>query len=414
MYLFFPSGCNAVVVDCWGKSSASFIHAFHMVWGIGMLTSPLIARPFLHLHKNTLNHLATNNVTNSVTTTANVNATTDDTFNVTTTTNMANNVTNHVIDRVTTATNVITHGTDNLIDVPIEYPITILCVVPSILAILTFFIYIAELRQKRRPVHGYKTINTRSASDSRRPKTSSCLSAFDPRTCTGGKRGHGVLLFGIWIFYYIVFCGGESCLFRYVYSFALKRDFSVDEATYLDSGLSVAFTIGRGMSAVLSIFFLPITVLFISTFGVGVSGIAFYILGDFYHSVVWFSVISLGLFSGPQFPVGISWANLVFDLTPVAMTIPFIAGNIGAILFSYLEGHLMDHYGAVSLTWMMALYVLLITIASILMWGVTDENPDNSKEIKNQSSCPIPSNVLTTQPTKETHLLDENLCDKNK
>ena len=373
--------------------SAPVTHIYHMVWGVGSLLAPQIARPFLHKYQPILDHHQPSPTSH--------NTTLDDAK-----TSALKNLTR--LSNVSSITDIDSNTTtcDGLTTAPIQYAFYIVCILPTLMVIILFISYILELCKKKSVVIEYVQLRNLSASDTGSQKRTG-LSIFDPGTCAGGKRGYGAILFLLIALYYFNIVGGEACLWRFIFSFAVESDlnFSVQEATVLNSAFGLSFVLGRFLSAVLSICLRPQSILYLACSGLSAGSALFVTYGYKDRIFAWISVITLGLFVAPLFPAGISWANRYLELTPMAVGVPYLACNIGAIAYSYVNGFLFDHFGAVALPWICMVFAMLTTIICMLM-HIATFNPN--MHLKGDGGSQKTQNDLNTSEKSKSSRLVKN------
>ena len=76
-----------------------------------------------------------------------------------------------------------------------------------------------------------------------------------------------------------------------------------------------------------------------------VSSILLATYGDRYLSVLWLFTALFGATLGPLLPGGLTWANIYLNYTPKAISLAICLSALGATLFSWLTGLLVDFYG---------------------------------------------------------------------
>ena len=328
-----------------------------MIYGVGTLVGPQIARPFLHIP-------VTYNNSSGITT------------------NEYN----------TTWNKTESQAVDDLTKAPVEYAYSITFAIICLVIVSNGATYIIELFGLCSSQEYTKLgCETPSSVNSR----GSWRNIIDPATCTGGRRSYGAVVFVLIFLYYFTAVGGESCLSRFTFTYAVKSqlNFTVDEATYLSSSYALSFTLGRLLSAILSRFLHPQNMLHIVCSGAFISSIVFLLWGSVERIVAWCSILGLGLFVSPMFANGYAWADRYLEMTPFAGVIPFVSCDTGTIIYGYAEGYLTDHYGVKALPWMCVVFAVSMVIIDILMQITTYKKAERFS--KNfgiiQTKCNLPS-----------------------
>ena len=289
----------------------------------------------------------------------------------------------------------------DLATAPIEYIFIIACAVSSLPIIACTALYVVELFGLC-SYKGFVKLETESTTPSEKLNSVQAWGhVLDPGSCTGGRRGYGAILFTLIILFYITAVGGESSLQRFTFSFAVKSqlNFTVDEATYLNSGFSFSFSVGRLMGAVISKFLHPQNVLHIACAGSAMSSTLFILWGCSKRVMAWFSILSFGLFVAPLFANGFNWADRYLVMTPFAGGIPFVACNVGSIIYGYAQGYLFEHYGVIALPWMCVVFAVSMVLLDVLMQVATCGRQDrfSSKMFYKMNSNPLIQEIELTE-----------------
>ena len=337
-----------------------------MLWGLGNIIGPQIARPFLQ--PIPLDNANSSNVSKAINTSAAWKYT------------------------ITNNTNA-----EDLTKMPIEYIFIIAFTVSSTAIITSAVLYVAELRGTGKSPSYVKLDTKMTETTQRIEQDQSWTHVFDPATCAGGQRCYGTILFILITLYYFTTIGGEGCLVNFTYSFAVKSqlNFTVDEATYLSSGFFLAFTIGRLLSAIVAKWLHPQNLINIVSAGNAMSSTIFILWGCTNHTVAWVSILSLGLFVGPLFANGFNWADRYLLMTPFAGGIPFVACSIGYIIYNYAQGYLMHHYGVIALPWMCVFFAVSLVVLGVLMQIATCGRQDRFGGKPTSTLCKMNYNPLS-------------------
>ena len=58
------------------------------------------------------------------------------------------------------------------------------------------------------------------------------------------------------------------------------------------------------------------------------------------------------LMNAPMFPGGLSWANLVLNMTSMAVMVCLLGASSGSMLYVYFSGYLFHHAGPASIMYL--------------------------------------------------------------
>lgn len=304
-----------MILTMWLDKAASPLHALHLGFGIGSLTGPLLADPFL-----------------AVPDTQSLNTTNGSSLNLFVF-NSSENI---------TALNTDLHHENVLPKYIKESRIEI---VYGIVAIFTACISIAFYFFQF-CFHSKQTkSNTREKKDKLQLKKV-VKEAVDPANCAGGRRFFGIQVFILLFFFFFNAIGDERMYGKFI------RNFSIDhlklggsDASWLNSSYWICITIGRFMGFLVSRWIHIRHLIIIEVFGVLITGIFLNILAYNNIVVLWVCTIFIGIFLAPLIPSGIAWGNYYVKMTGLAIMFTLQGGSVGSLVYMWVIGHIYEAYG---------------------------------------------------------------------
>ena len=310
-----------MVMHMWQEKAAAPMHSLHFGFGVGAFIGPQVAKPFLS-PRNTEQYL-----------TPGPNATTTATI-------------------ITNATWNTTQAT--LIgESRIEYAYLIGGLVAATCSVLWVFIYI-----KGYPEGFPKRIGS---------KTSPRM--FSPGSCAYGDVMMGSFLFIALFFFFIQAAGGQRCYGRFVFSFLIESDlkFTETEAANLNSLFWGSFTLGRMTGIPIARFLSTPIMIAIQGLGLVVSCVILAIFVFRSKVIIWVLTVPLGYFMAQSYPSGMAWSNIYLNMNSVGVMFLTMGASTGGLIYQYLPGFLLEHYGQTTFLYIMVMYAALILVAFIIM-----------------------------------------------
>ena len=325
-YLFLFAAGQRILLEMWREKSASPMHAIHMGFGIGALSAPLIANPFLAVLK-----FSPPNSTEPTMTTIKYGS-----------------ETYYVVEESNVHLAYVTIG------------------VISFVLSLPFFIYPLIKCIKRRQCNSeYYNVEDDNKMVDTMPKNLKQL--INPATYAAGSLKYGLFVF-IWLLvYFINVVGGEQLFGNFIRTFSVDQlKFPREEASFLDTTFWGSFTIGRFLGAVLS-HCIDIKILFPIDAVLNLIAVTFLdIFSTNSHATLWIFTAIVGLTIGPLFPAAISYANTQIQVGGVVLTLVVFSVGVGDFLYIWLTGHLYDAYGPRSVLYAEHVSATLVFLLAVL------------------------------------------------
>ena len=332
MHVFsFSVGTNTAVMHMWGEQTAMPMHSLHFAFGVGALSAPQIARPFLGESQDQdenepvlLTHIQTKGLP----------------INVNNVTTQASNGPDEIVD-----------------DSSIEYSFMIVGVATCLfaLAYLPFYFY------------GFP-----KGFPERQP-TKLSLSMCSPTSCGRGSFYIGLVYLILLFFFFFHAVGGELAYATYVYSFAVdkKYPFSTDAAANLNTVFFACFTGGRGLAILISKFLSTDTMILLDVLMYVASSIILLFWGYENDTILWIFSGLTGLFISILFPAGMAWANTYLDVNGMLVMVLIVGANGGALTYKYATGALFDSEGPESLMYVNFAAAVFMVIFYGIMYVAT-------------------------------------------
>ena len=318
----------------WGEQTAMPMHSLHFAFGVGALSAPQIARPFLGESQDPdenelllLTHVQQKGLLINLI----------DANNVTT---QAPNGPSEIVD-----------------DSSIEYSFMIVGVATCLFAL----VYL--------PFHFY---GFPKGFPERQP-TSLSLSMCSPSSCGRGSFYVGLIYLILLFFFFFHAVGGELAYSTYIYSFAVDKEnpFSTDDAANLNTVFFACFTGGRGLGILISKFLSTDTMVLLDILVYVASSIILLFWGYENNIILWIFSGLTGLFISILFPAGMAWANTYLDVNGMLVMVLIVGANCGALTYKYTTGALFDSEGPESLMYVNFAAAVFMVIVYGIMYVAT-------------------------------------------
>ncbi|KAL4233506.1 hypothetical protein ACF0H5_008187 [Mactra antiquata] len=350
--MFFALGTSAgvvnvsgqrIILEMWKENAPTPMHATHMGFGIGALTAPLIANPFLA-------KLAFNDETSLTA------------INGTSTNSSSGFV---VIEESRVHLAYVTIG-----------------VISALLSLPVFIYPIMKCCRLK----GNNNYDSFDEDKSTKPTKSfrNFLRSIDPRTYASGS-GFGIFIFVIIILYFVNLVGGEHLFGNFIRTYSVDQlHFPRNEASYLDTIYWGSFTMGRLLGSLLAhcihirtlfAFDAVMYLLSVSLFNV-------FSANNDSKAVLWAFTAIIGLLVAPLFPAGISYTNTQIEVGGVILTLVVFATGCGQLLYIWIEGVLYQDYGPQTTLYSMQTSSILVFIIAILFICFTYKRGDRFSDFR--------------------------------
>ena len=325
-------GTNTAVMHMWGEQTAMPMHSLHLAFGVGALSAPQIARPFLGESQDPEEPVLSTHVQTKGLLTNLIDAN-----NVTTQTP---NVPGKIVD-----------------DSSIEYSFMIVGVATCLLAL----VYL--------PFH---FLGFPKGFPERQP-TRLSLSMCSPTSCGRGSFYIGLLYLILLFFFFFHAGGGELAYATYIYSFAVEKEnpLSTDDAANLNTVFFACFTCGRGLGILISKFLSTDTMILIDVLMYVPSSIVLLLWGYENDIILWIFSGLTGLFISIFFPAGMAWANTYLDVNGMLVMVLVVGANGGVLTYKYATGALFDSEGPESLMYVNFAAAVFMVIFYGIMYVAT-------------------------------------------
>ena len=313
----------------WGQKAAIPIHSLHFAFGVGALSAPQIARPFLGESQDpdennpALNHGYTGELDNQLIYGSNFTA-------------LAGNNSGNIVD-----------------DSSIEYSFMIVGIATCIFALMYL------------PFHFYGF----PIGFPQRQPTRLSLSMCSPTSCGRGSFYIGLIYLVLLFFFFFHAVGGELAYATYIYSFAVDKDnpLTTDAAANLNTVFFACFTAGRGIGIFVAKILSTDTMVLLDVIMYIASSVVLLFWGYGNEVILWIFSGLTGLFISILFPAGMSWANKYLDVNGMLVMVLIVGANSGALAYKYTTGALFDSQGPESLMYVnFAAAAFMIIVYSIM------------------------------------------------
>ena len=333
-YVPFNSGTNTAVMHMWGQQAAMPMHSLHFAFGVGALSSPQLARPFLgesqdpeesdpqymmQYHGGFM------------------------TFDIINLNNITTEKPNEPEEKVD--------------DSSIEYAF-------MIGGIATFIFAMVYL-----PFHFYGF----PKDFPKREPTKLNIAMCSPTGCGRGSFFTGTFYLILLFIFYFLSVGGELAYATYIYSFAVDKEnpLSTDDAANLNTVFFACFTGGRGFGVLISKYISVDSMILIDVILYLVSSLVLLLWGYDNIVILWIFSGLTGLFISILFPAGMAWANRHLDVNGMLVMVLIVGANTGALVYKYITGVLFDSTGPESLMYVNFAAASLIVVVYGIMYVVT-------------------------------------------
>nr|XP_039267013.1 sodium-dependent glucose transporter 1C-like isoform X1 [Styela clava] len=295
MFGYLDAGMQAVYLKLWGeKGSRPYIQSFHFGFSVGAFLAPVIAKPFLEMASQ---------VTDSGTTCPG-----DDDITQT-------------IAFTTPAVNTTGGSTNENSFNPINWCFIIIGTYTILMAIVMSVMALCDVEGK---VASHNVDSTEE-----RPE----------------EPIKDVWLFFVpVVFYYFCCVTSETVYQGYIYSVALcsSLQFTVAQASILNSLFWAGFGIGRGTAIIHSNYFKPSTIIIFDLIGTTIALTVMCIWGEYIPLVTWIVSFFHGLCVATLYSSGVSWTSQVTNMAGKYMFIFAIGNAFGVMLMMPAGGALFD------------------------------------------------------------------------
>ena len=296
-----------ILLEMWREKAASPMHAIHMGFGIGALSAPLIANPFLAVLQFT-----DQNTTSTESTLVPISYGSE---------------TYYVVEESRVHLAYVTIG------------------VISFVLSLPFFVYpVVNCIKQHQNKNEYYNVEDIGGREDVSPRTLKQL--LNPATYADGSFKYGLFVC-IWILlYFINLVGGEQLFGNFIRTFSVDQlKFSRNEASFLDTAFWGSFTVGRFLGAVLA-HCINIKILFPVDVIINLIAVTFLdIFSTNSHMALWIFTALVGATIAPLYPAAMSYTNTQIQVGGIVITIVVFATGAGDFLYVWLAGHLYDTYG---------------------------------------------------------------------
>ena len=213
-----------------------------------------------------------------------------------------------------------------------------------------------------------KTDLGQSQADAVTTKSRPWREMFNPATCSGGRLAYGIQLFVLLFFYFANANGGERIAAGFVRSYSIDQlGFGGDEASLVNTCLWISHTAGRFAFFIAARWIGIRKLMLVETVGVTIISILLTIFGADSPTAYWVLLQPLGFFIAPLWPSMIAWADHHIELTGVGMTLFLCAGGIGGLIHMRLMGYLYEHLGPRTFLFQLTGYAVIALLLTIVL-----------------------------------------------
>ncbi len=237
-----------------------------------------------------------------------------------------------------------THGNDSRIEIPYLIGGTI-----TLMWTISFFVLYLIGQPKDFPHREPSTLN---------------LAMCRPSTCGKGSSTRSIVLMLFLVSYYIHCMGGEIAITVYMFSYFTHKPepLSNSQSSLLGTLFFIGYTCGRFICMIISKFVSIDTILMVDII---LNMVTCALLAVFAYSnniALWVLIIADGFFLSILFPAGLSWISLHLDLNAMAVMLLQVSATVGAMIYQYVTGYLIQRYGHQTL-----MYIMVASAASLCM-----------------------------------------------
>ena len=318
----------------WGEQTAMPMHSLHFAFGVGALSAPQIARPFLGESQDPDEPVLLTDV---------------------------QELPISLIGMNNNASTQTPNGPVKIVDdSSIEYSFMIVGVATCLFALVYLpfhFLGFPEGFPERQPT---------------RLSLSMCL----PTSCGRGSFYIGLIYLILLFFFFFNAVGGELAYATYIYTFAVDKEnpFSTDDAANLNTVFFACFTGGRGLGTLISKFLSTDTMILVDVLLYVASSVILLIWGYENIIILWIFSGLTGLFISILFPAGMAWANTYLDVNGMLVMVLIVGANGGALTYKYATGALFDSEGPESLMYVNFAAAVFMVIFYGIMYVATFRN----------------------------------------
>ncbi|XP_076818627.1 sodium-dependent glucose transporter 1A-like [Clavelina lepadiformis] len=294
MFGFFDAGLQSIYLQLWGeKGSRPYLQSFHFFFGVGAFLAPIISAPFLEMADQVSDDDTCPGTVDGV------------------------SVTTVSYNDTSSPTSPSPYEGLN----PVSWTYIISGAYTIVIGVIMFVSAVLRIEDK------IKTNHEASAESRREEPIRDVVWLFIPI-----------------MIYYFMAASVETVYQSYIYSIALCSglQFSIRDATTLNTLFWIGFMVGRGSGIFYAKYFTPKTIIIFDLITTTLALIIMSIFGSYIAIVPWAVSIFYGLTVATLYSSGISWTSNVTNVSSTYILI-FGAGNtVGVMTMSPLAGALFD------------------------------------------------------------------------